>query len=561
MRFTAMKFIAMKPGLPARRFLLAACALAASMGGHALATTEDALGPVLQGEFALQAGDDVLAAREYVEAVQRTDDPALAKRATEIALLGHQDQLASRALARWRRLDPASKDAAAAEALLALRAGDRATARRDLLAMLGASDAGWKDAIRVLASATDSATSAAVAGDLLVQGRWPRDISAWLAFGAVSQRLGDAGLARRIVGEVIRRFPNDARAWLLESARLREQGDPAGARRAIERALASRSHDAGVRNAIASELALLNDPRAAAAALARGTQDNASYVGRAAYLAQAGDNPGLASLYAEVKSLASNSDAQRRLLLGQLAEYLRHDNEALAWYRGIPRGPGYGDARNRIAIVLAAQGDLDGALRILRDQQRDGMADDQAQVDSFQFEADVLSRNGRKDEALAAYGRGLAMYDGDTSLLYGRALLLEGMDRVADAESDLRDIIAMEPDNAEALNALGYTLADRTSDYAEAQVLIEQALRLQPDSPAFLDSLGWVQHRLGRDTEALHNLRRAFALQKDAEIAAHLGEVLWISGDKDAARAVWKQGLLIDKDNRAMRRVVQDYHP
>ncbi|MEO8741979.1 MAG: tetratricopeptide repeat protein, partial [Lysobacteraceae bacterium] len=176
-------------------------------------------------------------------------------------------------------------------------------------------------------------------------------------------------------------------------------------------------------------------------------------------------------------------------------------------------------------------------------------------------EAELLSQHGRNDEALAAYGRGLAMFDGDTGLLYGRALLLEGMDRIADAETDLRNIIAMEPDNTQALNALGYTLADRTSNYAEAQVLIEHALRLQPDSPAILDSLGWVQHRLGRNAEALHNLRRAFALQKDAEIAAHLGEVLWLTGDKDAARNVWKQGLAIDKENRAMQRVVQDYHP
>ena len=115
--------------------------------------------------------------------------------------------------------------------------------------------------------------------------------------------------------------------------------------------------------------------------------------------------------------------------------------------------------------------------------------------------------------------------------------------------------------NAEALNALGYTLADRTDRYAEAQVLIEKALRLQPDSPAFLDSLGWVQHRLGRDVEALRNLRRAFSLLKDPEIAAHLGEVMWLHGDKDGARAVWKEGLALDKDNRALRRVVQTYRP
>ncbi len=531
------------------------------------AATEDALGPALEGEFALQSGDGALAAQEYFEAAQKTDDPALAQRAADVALLAHAYGLSARALARWRQLDPKSDDLVFTEAVLALRTGDRATARRDLLAMLGVHGEGWKRTIRALASATDSATSAQVAGDLLANGHWPQDIPAWLAFGALSQRLGDPALTRRIVGDVVRRFPNEPHVWLLESERLREQGDAAAAHRAVEHALGLAAGDTDVRSAAAAELALLNDRKAAAAALANGPQDDRSYIARAAYLAEADDSDGLAKLYAEVGvaskiALAPAQDAARRLLLGQLAEYLKRDDEALSWYRGLPSGIAQHDAaQNRIAIVLDQRGDLDGALAVLRAQQHDDGADGDAQRDSFQTEAELLARHQRKDEALATYGRGLAIFDGEPGLLYGRALLLEGMDRVAEAESDLRNIVEMQPDNAEALNALGYTLADRTQRYAEAQVLIERALRLQPDSPAILDSLGWVQHRLGRDAEALRNLRRAFALQKDAEIAAHLGEVLWLGGDKDGARAVWKQGLAIDKDNRALLRTVQTYHP
>jgi tetratricopeptide (TPR) repeat protein len=548
------------------RYRAAFCALALLWSLHSRAATVDALSPALQGEFALQSGDGASAARKYLEAAQKTDDPALAQRATEVALLAHENELATRALARWRLLDPTSNDLASADAVLALRTGDRATARRDLLAMLGAHGDGWKQVLRVLASATDSATSARVVGDLLEQGHWPQDIPAWLALGALSQRLGDPALTRRIVGDVVRRFPNEPHVWLLESERLREEGDSIAARRAVDHALALDAGDATVRSAAAAELALLNDRQAAAAALAKGPQDDASYIARAAYLAEADDSNGLAKLYAEVSApqksaLTPAPDAARRLLLGQLAEYLKHDDEALAWYRGVPSGAQHDEAQNRIAIVLDTRGDLDGALHTLRDLQHDDGADGDAQRDSFQIEAELLAKHQRKDEALATYGRGLAIFDGEPGLLYGRALLLEGMDRVGEAESDLRNIVEMQPDNAEALNALGYTLADRTQRYAEAQVLIERALRLQPDSPAILDSLGWVQHRLGRDAEALRNLRRAFALQKDAEIAAHLGEVLWLGGDKDAARGVWKQGLAIDKDNRAIQRVVQTYHP
>jgi tetratricopeptide (TPR) repeat protein len=532
-----------------------------SLGIQAHAATEDALAPVLQGEFALQAGDGAMATRKYLEAAQKTDDPALARRATQVALLSHQDAIAAQALALWRQLDPKANELAAADALLALRNGDRATASRVLLAMLDSGNDGCMRAIRVLALATDSATSAQVAGDLFRQGRWPRDIAAWLAFGELSRRLGDPALTRSIVGDVVRRFPNEPRAWLLESARLREQGDPAAARRAIGRALAVGMVDAKVRTAAADEFALLDDPGSAAAVLSGGPQDDTSFIARAAYLAQADDGAGLAALYAEVKSHAPSPDAEGRLLLGQLAEYLKHDDEALAWYRGVSSGVAHDQAQNRIAIVLDGRGDLDGALAVLSAQQHDERADEDVQRDSYQVEADLLAKHGRKDEALAVYDRGLAFFDDDQSLTYGRALLLEGMDRVAEAEADLRKIVAEDPDNAEALNALGYTLADRTTRYAEAQVLIEKALRLQPDSPAYLDSLGWVEHRLGHDSEALRNLRRAFALQKDAEIAAHLGEVLWLEGDKVEARAVWKQGMSIDKDSDALHRMVQTYHP
>jgi tetratricopeptide (TPR) repeat protein len=521
----------------------------------------DVLTPTLQAEFALQAGEDKLAATKFLEAASRSIDPALAQRATEIALLAHEDGLAASAIVRWRQLEPKSADLESADALLAIRKGDRDTARRELLEMLNAGGDGWKRAIRVLASATDAPTSAHVAEDLFVQGHWPVNIDVWLAFGELSRRLGDPALTQRIVGDVVRRFPNEPRAWLLESERLQERGDHAGARQALDHALSFATIDKIARNAAAAAYARLGDPKTAAATLARGVQDTTSYIARAAYLAQADDNAGLAALYTEVQTPDPSPDAERRLLLGQLAEYLKHVDEALSWYRGVPPGPNHNDAQNRVAIVLESRGDLDGALALLREQQRDSVSAGTSQPDSFRIEGELLARHSRKDEALVAYSRGLAFFDGDEDLLYGRALLLEDMDRVAEAEADLREIVAADPENSEALNALGYTLADRTNRYAEAQMLIEKALRLQPDSPAFLDSLGWVQHRLGRDTEALRNLRRAFDLLKDPEIAAHLGEVLWLGGDKDSARAVWKEGLALDKDNRALHRVMQTYKP
>jgi len=155
-----------------------------------------------------------------------------------------------------------------------------------------------------------------------------------------------------------------------------------------------------------------------------------------------------------------------------------------------------------------------------------------------------------------AFARGLAAYPDDSALLYARSLSWERRDDIARAEADLRKVLVAEPDNVAALNALGYTLADRTTRYSEALDLIDRARVAEPDNPAIIDSYGWVLYRLGRTREALVELRRAFALQKDPEIGAHLGEVLWVSGDRDEARKVLDDARKLDPQNRSLQRVL-----
>ncbi len=140
------------------------------------------------------------------------------------------------------------------------------------------------------------------------------------------------------------------------------------------------------------------------------------------------------------------------------------------------------------------------------------------------------------------YGRALETLPDDSRLLYARALFSAEHEDLASAEKDLRRVIQLKPDDAEALNALGYTLADRTERRAEALELIERAYKLKPDEPAIIDSLGWIRYRMGDLDASLKDLRRAYEKQADPEIAAHLGEVLWVRGDRDEARRVWEQG-------------------
>ncbi|HEB98041.1 MAG TPA: tetratricopeptide repeat protein, partial [Thiotrichales bacterium] len=133
------------------------------------------------------------------------------------------------------------------------------------------------------------------------------------------------------------------------------------------------------------------------------------------------------------------------------------------------------------------------------------------------------------------------------------------LDDLALAEQDLRTILEKEPDNARALNALGYTLADRTDRLEEALALIEKAYKLAPDEPAIVDSLGWVHYRLGHLDEAEKWLRKAWEMARDPEIGAHLGEVLWVQGRKDEARAVWKETEARQADNRVLRATLQRF--
>jgi tetratricopeptide (TPR) repeat protein len=146
-------------------------------------------------------------------------------------------------------------------------------------------------------------------------------------------------------------------------------------------------------------------------------------------------------------------------------------------------------------------------------------------------------------------------------LLYDRAMAAEKVNRLDTLEKDLRRLIQLKPDYAHAYNALGYTLADRTTRIPEAIELLEKALKLEPDDPFILDSMGWALFKAKRFGEAADYLRRAYGAKPDPEIAAHFGEALWMKGDKEEARRVWKNGLQIHPDNESLRDVASRLMP
>ena len=575
---------------PLRLPLIALClmfstgaALGESPAKSAAVRGADPLPAAMAAEYALQAGKLDDAARWYLEAAKAADgDAVLAERATRIALLAKNDANAADALKLWRLSAARSLAMRGAEATLALRRKDERAAYRELQALMRdegdntpaddkpADDKkgddkkgddnkrdqdGWRYALVALdAGSGDPKLTGQLLGRLI--DAIPQQLEAWLAFGEFAQQLQRNDIAEKIVVRVLAKFPNEPAVALLHASQLREAGKIDEARKVLAGLAEPLLSLPELGFAVAREYSAMGDHRQAADLLSRGPQSDRSYILRAAYLAQADDKAGVAKVYEELKRDSAAPDPDRRLLLGQIAEFIERHDEALSWYAGVPGGPQRWQARLRSAPVLHKLKRADEAYVRLRELQADADADAEVRRDAYLLEADLRKEEANLDAELETYVRALAAFPDENQLLYARALMWERRDDVPRAEADLRKILATNADDVNALNALGYTLADRTDRHQEALELIARAIAAQPDSPAIIDSYGWVLYRLGRKQEALTELRRAFTKQKDAEIAAHLAEVLWVLDQKDESRKYFEESRKLDPENRSLKRAI-----
>lgn len=240
--------------------------------------------------------------------------------------------------------------------------------------------------------------------------------------------------------------------------------------------------------------------------------------------------------------------------LGRIAEQQQRWNDAIQHYLQVEPGPDLLPATLQTTDILVRGGQAHTAHKRL-DALRSAFP---LQAERFYLlEAEVLGKHLHLTDAKSLLTEGLSQYPNSPVLLYSRAMISEKLDRLDEMEDDLRLILATDPNNYDALNALGYTLADRTTRYPEAYQLISRALQLSPNNPAILDSMGWVQYRLGNYQESLLRLREAMKLYPDPEIAAHLGEVLWVTDQKKEAEKIWSQGLELNPDDRLIPAVME----
>ncbi len=243
-----------------------------------------------------------------------------------------------------------------------------------------------------------------------------------------------------------------------------------------------------------------------------------------------------------------------RFYLGQLSELNNKNADAIQWYEQIDESSEFQtSAFLRAAYLYSLSGEYSQALSTLQNANPETF-DDQKQV--LLTEIDILIDANQLDQALDNSNRLIGILPDDIDFLYARSVVLGLLNKNAESERDLRLIISIDPNNANALNALGFTLANQPNRVNEAMPFLEKALALNPDNPAFMDSMGWLLYKLGRNQEAIAMLEKAYKLSGDPEIAAHLGEVLWANGNREAAKSIWKKGLASANDNKLIQQTM-----
>jgi tetratricopeptide (TPR) repeat protein len=244
--------------------------------------------------------------------------------------------------------------------------------------------------------------------------------------------------------------------------------------------------------------------------------------------------------------------------LGQVAEEMKQPELANQHYSQVAEGNYLVRARARQASMLAKQGQPEAARALLAATRGENEAQD---IRLIQAEAEILRESRDYAEVFSVLSAGLKRFPDSPDLLYDRAMAAERLGKLDVLEADLRRVIQMRPDDAQAYNALGYTLADRTDRLAEAIVLLDKALALAPDDPFILDSVGWAQYRSGNLARAQEYLERAYKARPDPEIAAHLGEVLWARGLRAEAGELWQSSLKTNPHNEVLLETLRRLKP
>lgn len=516
---------------------------------------------LLLAEIAGQRGNISIAVKQYLAAAQASRDPAVIERATRIAVYARDNDSAMQAAQLWSEVQPTNIEAQQVAAAMHVRTGNTELAHQHLEKVVELSAKGDHSTFMLITSLLGKERdkqTALKAMQQLVASR-QNNPEAVYAYGQLAVLVGDLDVASKAAQDAIRLRPDWADAYILYSNTLYRQGKKVQAMAELEQAVERNPKNPGLRDYYARRLVdekRYDDARRQFEVLLE-LNPESSEAGYALGLLslQMRDMQAAAKLFKDLVKRGQRVN-EASYYLGQIAEQQEQPEVAMQWYSVVGSGQYKIDAQIRIAVIESRAGKVSEARQRLH-----AIHPENAEVEQrlLLAEGEILRGAKMYQEAFDLYSDGLGRLPGNVSLLYARALTAEKIERVDVTFADLEQIIKLEPNNAQALNAFGYTLVDKTDRTREGLRHIEKAYQIQPDDPAIMDSMGWANYRLGNYAEALKYLRMAFERLKDSEIAAHLGEVLWITGDRDEARNIWDEALRETPSHKLLLDVIKRF--
>ena len=514
---------------------------------------------LLAAEMAAQSGDYAQASRYYLEAARLSDDVEVAERATRLALFARNHPRALGAAERWLALVPESLEAMQLTAVLMVGEGRERDASALLQRIVGqiGSDEGYRVVVSLLLQSEDRDAALRTLGMLVDADQ--DEPAAWQAHAELALRSDELHRARNVAQAGVDRFPDAVPLRMILARALTELEDPDAAIATLAAAIEAHPERRDVRLAYARALVDTEDferVRPEFDRLLALAPDDADLLLTIALLSLEAGRFSLAEDYLERLLASGRRIHDANYYLGRLHEQAGDLEAARRFYRAVDAGQHSDDADLRLARLAADLDGLEASRELfarLQDDPDEGIA-----LRAYVGEANLLRERGELDAALERLARGLIQFPRSEQLLYLRGLVHERAGDIPAAEADFRAILEMDPENVSALNALGYTLADRTDRYEEAYDLILRAYEQRPDDAAIVDSYGWVLYRLGRLDEAVVQLERAYGLMPDGEIASNLAVVLWELGRREESRAIIDEALQLDPDHERLLRVKRE---
>ena len=534
---------------------------------------------LLLGDVALQRGDLAVSARAYLDAARSTQDARLAERATEVSIAARERALVHDAADLWARLDPSAERPkhvlAALEsnnntgAIPSTASNDELRARIEhVLANAALTGPGVGDVFmqlnRLFSDQSDKRAVLALVRE--VAKPYPKTPEAHYAvaiaaFGVGADDAASVKEARDEADRALELRPTWERAVILK-AEILGRSSPQDALAVLEAFVAANPDAKSAAGALAQRYVDRKRYKEARALMQRlWDRDRESRdleFAVATIALEMKDYPEASRLLEDLKSAGYGEPGVIDLYLAQVAEETRQWTKAIEHYQAVTDGDRAWLSKLRIGAMYGKQGELAKGRQwlasltaVTRDQK----------VQLTQAQAQLLRDAGDDAGAYQVLVHGLADNPGAPDLIYDLAMAAEKLDKVDEAESKLKELVALRPDDAQALNALGYTLVDKTSRTGEGLAFIQRAHKISPADPFILDSLGWAFYRMGQFDDAERYLQQALEGRPDAEIAAHLGEVLWRKGEHEKARQVWKAQLVANPDNVLLKETVKRFAP